>query len=234
MQASEFILVISARYRQLSARSTVAAASFVIGEPGLRNAVYALFAGTVLLLHGAALAQDFDRAGAAVAEATCMPCHGRGTNGAPRVGDQDAWEPLANRPDSLTKSALEGIRNMPAHGGKRGFSDAEIAGATAYLLALSGYRWVDSGGSTHLVRERTGEQIVATRCIDCHGTGRNDAPKIGDRDAWLASMKDNLDRVVQSTIEGHRGMPARGGMEDLTETEARAAVVQMFRAAGWP
>jgi cytochrome c5 len=194
----------------------------------------ALLAGTVLLLHAAALAQDFDRTGAAVAETACMPCHGSGANGAPRVGDQGAWEPLARRPDSLAKSALEGIRNMPAHGGERGYSDAEIAGATAYLLALSGYRWVDSGGSTRLVRERTGEQIVAARCIVCHGSGKYGAPKIGDRNAWLASMKGNLNRVVQSAIEGHRGMPARGGMEDLTETEARAAVVQMFRAAGWP
>jgi cytochrome c5 len=211
-----------------------AAVSFFIGEPGSRNGVCALFAGMALLLHAAAFAEDFDRTGAAVAEAGCMPCHGSGANGAPRVGDQNAWEPLARRPGSLTKSALEGIRNMPAHGSGRGFSDAEIAAATAYLLALSGYRWIDSDGSTRLVRERTGEQIVATRCIDCHGTGKYDAPKIGDRGGWLPSMRANLNGVVQSTIEGHGRMRARGGMDGLTETEVRAAIVQMFRAAGWP
>jgi cytochrome c5 len=123
---------------------------------------------------------------------------------------------------------------MPAHGGERGFSDAEIESATAYLLALSGYRWLDSGGSMRLVRERTGEQIVASRCIDCHGTGRYSAPKIGDRDAWLPWIKGDLNHVVQSTTEGHGAMPSRGGMTGLTETEVRAAVIQMFRAAGWP
>lgn len=226
--------MVSVRYRRSSARRVAAAASFAIGDLGLRNAVCALLAVSVLLLRATALAQDFDRTGAAIAEGACMPCHGSGANGAPRVGDQDAWEPLAKRPDSLTRSALEGIRNMPAHGGERGFSDSEIAGATAYLLELSGYRWVDSGGSTRLVRERTGAQIVAARCIGCHGTGKYNAPKIGQRDAWLASMKGNLNRVVQSTIEGHGSMPERGGMEDLSETEARAAVVEMFRAVGWP
>jgi cytochrome c5 len=200
----------------------------------LRNAVRAPFIGIVLLVHAAALAQDFDRTGAAVAERSCMPCHGSGANGAPRVGDQKAWESLARRPDSLAESALKGIRNMPAHGGERGFSDAEIASATAYMLALSGYRSVDSGGSMRLVRERTGEQVVAARCIDCHGTGKYGAPRIGDRDAWLASMKEDLNRVVESTVEGHRLMPAGGGMAGLTETEVLAAVVQMFRAAGWP
>lgn len=118
-----------------------------------------------------------------------MPCHGSGVNGAPCVGDQKAWEPLARRQYSLTKSALEGIRNMPAHGGERGFSDAEIAGAIAYMLSLSGYQWVDSGGSTRLVRERTGEQVLDTRCIDCHSFGKYGAPKIGDRGAWLPLMK---------------------------------------------
>ena len=200
----------------------------------IRSFLRSVVAGTVLLSGAASLAQDFDRAAAKVAESGCMPCHGTGINGAPRVGDQKAWEPLATRGGSLAKSALEGIRNMPAHGGERGFTDAEIAGATKYLLALSGYRWVDSDGSRRLVRERTGEQIVATRCIDCHESGKYYAPKIGDRNAWLSAMKGNLDRVVQSAIDGHRRMPARGGMDDLSDTEVRVAVIQMFRAAGWP
>ena len=78
--------------------------------------------------------------------------------------------------------------------------------------------------------DRTGEQVVQMRCISCHGTGVNGAPRIGDRAAWVPRMKLGLDNVVRSAITGHGMMPPRGGMAELTDPEIRAAVTYMFNS----
>ena len=41
-------------------------------------------------------------------------------------------------------------------------------------------------------------------------------------------MKKGLDNTVREAIKGHGGMPARGGLPDLTDYEVRAAIVYMF------
>ncbi|HKE38975.1 MAG TPA: c-type cytochrome [Casimicrobiaceae bacterium] len=76
--------------------------------------------------------------------------------------------------------------------------------------------------------ERTGEQIVRAQCASCHEAGAGGAPKIGDRAAWIPRMKQGVDAVVRSAISGHGGMPARGGMANLTDAEMKSAVLYMF------
>ncbi len=76
--------------------------------------------------------------------------------------------------------------------------------------------------------DRSGEEVVRAQCSKCHETGKGGAPKIGDRSAWIPRMKQGLDALVRSAIRGHGGMPARGGMADLTDAEVRAAIVYMF------
>ena len=82
--------------------------------------------------------------------------------------------------------------------------------------------------------ERSGEQIVRAACAKCHEAGKGGAPKIGDRNAWIPRVKQGLDAVVRSAIRGHSGMPARGGMADITDTELRSAVVYMFNQGSAP
>ena len=66
-----------------------------------------------------ASAQNVERSGKAVVEASCFACHGSGANGAPKIGDKQAWaKRTAQGLTSLTASALRGIRQMPPHGGK--------------------------------------------------------------------------------------------------------------------
>ena len=77
-------------------------------------------------------------------------------------------------------------------------------------------------------RERTGEEVVAMRCAQCHGTGVAGAPRIGDRAAWIDRARHGVDTLVRSAIEGHGSMPARGGMAQLTDPEMRAAVSYMI------
>ena len=82
--------------------------------------------------------------------------------------------------------------------------------------------------------DRSGEQIVRAQCSKCHDAGKGGAPKVGDRTAWIPRVKQGLDVVVRSAIRGHKGMPARGGMADLTDAELRSAVVYMFNQGAGP
>jgi hypothetical protein len=66
------------------------------------------------------------------------------------------------------------------------------------------------------------------QCAQCHRTGEGGAPKIGDRAAWTPRLRQGLEVAVRSAIRGHGGMPARGGLADLTDAEVRSAVIYMF------
>ena len=41
-------------------------------------------------------------------------------------------------------------------------------------------------------------------------------------------LKPGLDVVVRSAINGHGGMPARGGLANLSDAELRSAIIYMF------
>jgi cytochrome c5 len=82
--------------------------------------------------------------------------------------------------------------------------------------------------------ERSAEQIVRAQCAKCHESGAGGAPRIGDQAAWIPRLKPGLDTVVRSAIKGHGGMPARGGMADLTDSELRSAITYMFTPAAPP
>lgn len=95
------------------------------------------------------------------------------------------------------------------------------------LLFLSAYGAIDAPAQA---KDRSGEQIVAAQCATCHETGKSGAPKIGDRSAWIARAKQGLDPLVASAMKGHGGMPARGGLSELSDAELRSAVVYMLNS----
>jgi cytochrome c5 len=189
----------------------------------------------LLVLAGATLvcetvaAQPRARSGKAVVDTYCASCHAKGTDNAPRIGDDKAWATRAAQGlSALTTHALQGIRNMPAHGGNPGLNDIEIERAITHMVNLSGGRWVEPlGGATPAVM-RTGEQVVQAQCATCHQEGKDGAPRIGDRQAWAPRLSKGLDAVVKSAIHGHGGMPARGGLPDLSDAEIHGAIVYMF------
>jgi cytochrome c5 len=179
--------------------------------------------------------QNVERSGKEIVAASCVACHGSGANGAPRIGDQKAWEKRAAQGlTGLTTNALKGIRQMPSHGGNTTLSDTEIERAITYMVNQSGGRWTEPISRTTRTADRTGEEVVQARCIKCHETGDGGAPKIGDRAAWIPRVKQGLDVVIRSAIKGHGGMPARGGQADLTDAEMRSAVVYMFNKGTAP
>ena len=173
--------------------------------------------------------QTTERSGKEVVESLCVACHGTGANGAPRIGDKKAWAKRDSQGlTSLTRSALDGIRKMPPHGGNPGLTDTEIERAITYMVNQSGGKWAEPISRTNRTADRSGQQIVEERCVKCHQTGEGGAPRIGDRAAWIPRVKQGLDVVVRSAINGHGGMPARGGQADLTDAELRGAIVYMM------
>ena len=186
----------------------------------------------VVLVPLSTTAQRSERSGKEVVDASCIACHGSGANGAPKIGDRNAWSKLEARGlTALEQSALKGIREMPSHGGNPGFSDVEVARAITYMVNQSGGHWTEPVSRTARDPDRSGAQIVQARCADCHATGKGGAPKIHDQAAWIPRVKPGLDIVVRSAIRGHGGMPARGGLANLTDAEVRNAVVFMMSPA---
>jgi cytochrome c5 len=198
-----------------------------MGSPLIAIAIFALAAAASP--HGAR-AQSTELSGKEVVDAVCAKCHASGAQGAPQIGDKEAWKKRASRGLSgLTANALKGIRKMPSHGGNQSLSDMEIKRAVTYMVNQSGGKWAEPVNKKALPAPRTGEEIVKAQCIKCHEAGKGGAPKIGDRDAWIPRLKDGLDNTVRSAINGHGGMPARGGMANLTDAEMRSAVIYLFR-----
>jgi cytochrome c5 len=180
-------------------------------------------------LSGPADAQRKERQGKEVVDAVCGACHVSGKEGAPRIGDVNAWASRASQGlTALTDHALKGIRNMPAHGGSKGVSDIEIQRAIVYMVNHSGGNWVEPLAGATPAAARTSETIVQAQCAKCHQTGKDGAPKIGDRVAWTPRLSKGLDPLITSAVHGHGPMPSRGGMPDLERDEIRGAILYMF------
>jgi cytochrome c5 len=161
----------------------------------------------------------------------CKNCHEGGVAGAPKVGDKTAWaKVIAQGSPTTVDHALKGIRAMPAKGGNPDLDDLEVERAVVYMANQGGASWKDPPAPSGAASERTGEQVVVATCGRCHQTGENGAPKIGDRAAWTSRVKKGFPAVVQSALKGHGGMPARGGMAELSDSEIKRAVEYMLNS----
>jgi cytochrome c5 len=180
-------------------------------------------------------AEEGGRSGKELVEGICINCHGTGANGAPKIGDREAWRPRASKGlTGLTQNALKGIRQMPAHGGHPELTDLEIGRAVTYMVNQSGGHWVEPASARDMAAERKGEKIVKAQCVKCHQDGVGGAPKIGDKSAWIPRLTQGVDNLVRSAIRGHGGMPPRGGLADLTDPEIRNAILYMYNPPAAP
>lgn len=179
----------------------------------------------------AAPASAADRSGKEVVDTVCAACHMTGKDGAPKIGDQAAWaERAAKGLDKLTQNAITGVRNMPAHGGQAALSDLEMTRAVGYMV--SGGKAADAKKAAKAAKSRTGEQVVKERCQECHASGKQGAPKLGDMNDWKPRLQNGVDPLIKSAINGHNSMPARGGLANLSDVEMKAAVEFMVSKTG--
>ena len=80
-------------------------------------------------------------------------------------------------------------------------------------------------------QDRSAEGIVIATCVECHGPGKKDAPRMDDRDEWMRRASKGLDALTLAAIRGHGEMPSRGGRADLTDPEFESAIFYMFEKA---
>ena len=168
----------------------------------------------------------------------CKACHEAGVAGAHKLGDKTAWAKVIAQGDKLTyEHALKGLRAMPAKGGNPDLTDVEVQAAVVHMVNAAGAGWKAPAApaaapamTVAVGADRTGEQVVAAACGKCHQTGEGGAPKVGDRTAWIQREKRGLNALHQSALRGHAGMPARGGMADLSDAEVKRAVEFMMNS----
>ncbi len=77
---------------------------------------------------------------------------------------------------------------------------------------------------------RTGEQVYSGACVACHSVGVAGAPKFGVAADWTARIAQGEDTLVTHSINGIRGMPARGTCGTCSDEEIRNAVRHMVAA----
>ena len=193
-------------------------------HPSTALAALALLASTM------AAAAPPERSGKAVVETVCLACHATGVNGAPLITDRAAWNQRASKGlQDLTRNAITGVRNMPAHGGQASLTDLEVTRAVAYLV--SGGTSFDTNKAFAPAQLRSGAQVVQERCQSCHQPGTGGAPRIAVFDDWRPRLAQGVPALVRSAISGHNSMPARGGLGHLSDPEIRAAIEYMFTPA---
>lgn len=167
-----------------------------------------------------------ERTGKAVVEEVCANCHATGKDGAPKIGDVKAWTGHSKKGlVKLTESAIGGIGKMPAHGGQPSLSDLEMSRAVAFMVSFG--KSIDPTKPYASPTSITGEQLVNERCVACHESGVNGAPRIDDFNAWKPRLQKGVEGLVRSAITGHKAMPSRAGMDKLSDTDLRNAVTYL-------
>ncbi|MFP6791116.1 MAG: c-type cytochrome [Thalassolituus sp.] len=87
---------------------------------------------------GAAVAPAEPRTGEEVYNGACIACHSIGVLGAPKKGDQAAWDTrLEKGLDATWKNALNGLNSMPPRGNCANCSDDEILNAIKFMSGRS-------------------------------------------------------------------------------------------------
>ena len=79
---------------------------------------------------------------------------------------------------------------------------------------------------------RSGSDVYIQHCHVCHQAGLNNAPIIGDADAWKTRLAKGMDELVRTTREGLNLMPPMGTCMSCSDAEFRAAIEHMTGPVG--
>ena len=77
-----------------------------------------------------------------------------------------------------------------------------------------------------------GEETYKAVCSNCHASGLNKAPMLGDKKQCGKLIKEGQAHITSDGYHGVGAMPPKGGKPDLTVTEFASAVVYMANQAG--
>lgn len=82
-------------------------------------------------------------------------------------------------------------------------------------------------GAVKVASSERGEAVYEKNCSACHKSGIAGAPKIGDTAAWSDRIAKGKDSLYDNSINGYKGMPAKGGNASLSDEDVKAAVDYM-------
>jgi cytochrome c5 len=89
-----------------------------------------------------------------------------------------------------------------------------------------------SGDAAAQRKERQGKEVVDAVCGECHASGKEGAPRIGDAHAWGGRASQGLSSLTSHAIKGLRKMPAHGGSKGVSDLEIQRAIVHMVNSSG--
>ena len=88
---------------------------------------------------------------------------------------------------------------------------------------------VPAGGKGAAPAGSNGKAVYEATCKLCHDTGLANAPKMGDKTAWVPRMGQGMAGLIASAGKGKGGMPAKGGNPSLTDADLKAAIEYMTK-----
>ena len=69
-----------------------------------------------------------------------------------------------------------------------------------------------------------GKAVYDNACYKCHRTGVDDAPKTGNKTDWAPRLKQGMETLYKSVMEGKGAMEPRANRPELTDEELKAGV----------
>lgn len=173
-------------------------------------------------------------AGKAIYNKYCVGCHATGAGGAFKYGDAQAWKPLIDKGlNQLYKNAVAGIGNMPPKGNCITCTNDDIQNAVDYIVTGSSKEALFSSQKKAVKLPQPtlarGKKVYQEVCALCHEKGNLGAPVVGDKQAWAKRIKQNMDVLINHTLKGYKGHPARGACTDCNDTDIIAAVKYMVQ-----
>lgn len=160
----------------------------------------------------------------------CIICHQKGEMSAPVIGDAANWY-MRLKNSGLTglyRHAIHGYNSMPVKGACVTCSDNDLLAAVDYILnkSLSRSQWSDLAASGSNKYPSNGKVIYNENCGMCHDSGKQGAPKIGDKAIWKPLIAKNMDVLIENTIKGE-AHPKNGGCKHCTTGEVIEAIKYM-------
>lgn len=95
---------------------------------------------------------------------------------------------------------------------------------SAPASANSGSSAGQMGGADSMPSDPELARIYRSSCYSCHRYGAGGAPQTGNEKQWQARMEKGMDALMESTINGYRGMPPMGACMDCGEAEFHALI----------
>ena len=160
----------------------------------------------------------------------CAGCHATGAGGAPKFGDQAAWQALQKLGmDTLYQNAIHGIDGMPPRGTCISCSDQDLKNAVQFMVTESTQPGAvrPAPKPPHELTLADGKQIYDRYCQACHNGSYPGAPKVGDKAAWQPLIRKGMDVLILNAWNGIGNMPARGSCASCNTAEIKAAVKYM-------